>query len=420
MLRSSVHRHTICFAAICAALTITASPVFGQATTLGSIVGTVVDASNASIPNAQVTVTNSRTGISRELTSDNNGFFQALSLVPGVYSVEVSAPSFQKQVQDQLRLDVSGSVTLTFRLAVGQVTEAVRVVAEAELLKATEGVISTTIDNTKVVELPLNGRNFNNLVRLTPGATRGTNGGGPTLNAQTWSVTGSRSDNTNYTLDGTYNNGTFFKTAAIAPSIDAISEFKIQTNMSARYGAAAGANVNVSIKSGSNEYHGSFYEFLRNAKLDARDYFAARKPSFKFNQFGFTVGGPLSIPKLYDARNKTFFFFNYEGFQQRRAVTQIGTIPNEAWKSGNLGYNLNGTTPLPRIFDPATTRQTGVDAQGVPIYTRDPFPGNVIPASRIPPYVQAYLNLWFPSSLTPLPGLNTSNFHKLDEPKTGR
>ena len=127
--------------------------------------------------------------------------------------------------------------------------------AEAELLKSTEGMISTTIDNTKVVELPLNGRNFNNLVRLTPGATRGTNGAGETLNGQTWAVTGGRSDNSNYTLDGTYNNGAFFKTAAIAPSIDAISEFKIQTNMSARYGAAAGANINVSIRSGTNEYH---------------------------------------------------------------------------------------------------------------------------------------------------------------------
>jgi len=127
-----------------------------------------------------------------------------------------------------LKLDVSGTITLTFRLTVGQISESVSVHAEAELLKAAEGTISTTIDNTKVVELPLNGRNFNNLVRLTPGATRGTSGGGETLNAQVWSVTGGRSDNLNYTLDGTYNNGAFFKTAAIAPSIDAINEFKIQ------------------------------------------------------------------------------------------------------------------------------------------------------------------------------------------------
>ena len=401
---------TLRLSAALLSLAVFSSVLYGQGTTLGSISGNVVDPSGAAIPNAKVVVKNIQTGIVREVTTDNNGSFQALSLIPGLYSAEVSAPNFQRQIQDQLRLDVAGAISLTFRLAVGQVAEAVSVTAEAELLKSTEGTISTTIDNTKVVELPLNGRNFNNLVRLTPGATRGTNGGGETLNAQTWSVTGGRSDNSNYTLDGTYNNGTFFKTAAIAPSIDAISEFKIQTNMSARYGAAAGANINVSIKSGSNEYHGSFYEFLRNAELDSRSYFATRKPAFKFNQFGFTVGGPLSIPKAYDARNRTFFFFNYEGFQRRQEVTQVGTIPNAAWKSGDLSTNLDGTTPLPQIFDPAASRQTGTDAQGRPIYTRAPFPNNRIPADRIPAYVQTYMNLWYPSSLMPIPGLNTSNF----------
>jgi len=382
----------------------------GQATTLGSIVGSVFDPSNASVPGARARVTNTGTGATREVTTNDDGYFQALSLVPGTYAVEVSAPNFQRQIQERLKLEVAGSVSLTFRLSVGQVTESVRVEAEAEMLKATEGVMSTTIDNTKILELPLNGRNFNNLVRLTPGATRGTNAGGPTLNAQTWAITGSRSDNANYTLDGTYNNGTFFKTAAIAPSIDAIQEFKIQTNMSAKYGAAAGANINVSIRSGTNDYHGSVYEFLRNAKLDSRDYYAARRPDFKFNQFGFTLGGPVVIPKVFNGKNRTFFFFNYEGFRQRRAVTQIGTIPNAAWRSGDLSRNLNGTTPLPQIFDPITQRQTGVDAQGRPVYARDPFPGNVIPANRVPAYARAYMDLWFPASLQLIGNVNTSNF----------
>ncbi len=384
--------------------------VWGQATTLGSIEGNVFDSSEAAVPKAKVTVTNTGTGVVRELETNENGFFRALSLIPGAYRVEVSAPSFQKQVQENLRLEVSGAIALTFRLSVGQVTETVRVEAEGEMLQATEGVISTTIDNTKVVELPLNGRNFVNLIRLTPGATRGTTGTGNTLNGANFAVTGSRSDNTNYTLDGTSNNGTFFKTAAITPSIDAINEFKIQTNMSARFGAAAGANINISIRSGSNEFRGSAYEFHRNSALDSRDYFAARRPPFRFNQFGFTLGGPIRIPKLYDGRNRTFFFFNYEGFQQRRAVTQIGTVPNEAWKAGNLLNNLDGRTPLPQIFDPLTERQTGTDAQGRPIFTRDPFLNNQIPAARIPAYARAYLNLWFPGMLPIAPGLNNSNF----------
>lgn len=383
---------------------------FGQGTTLGSISGNVTDPSASAVPGARVTILNTQTGVPREVLTNNDGFFQALSLIPGVYSVEVTAPNFNKQIQDKLKLEVAGSLSLNFRLSVGQVTEAIRVEAEGEQLKATEGVISTTIDNSKVVELPLNGRNFNNLIRLTPGATRGTNGGGPTLNSTTFSVTGSRSDNSNYTLDGTYNNGTFFKTAAIAPSIDAISEFKIQTNMSAKFGAAAGANIAVSIRSGTNQYHVTAYEFLRNSKLDSRDYFAARRPPFKFNQFGFTLGGPLSIPKVYDGKNRTFFFFNYEAFKQRRGVTQLGTVPNAAWKSGDLSRNLDGQTALATLYDPFTERQTGVDGQGRPVYTRDAFAGNRIPLSRTPAYARAYLGLWFPDTLSLIPGVNNSNF----------
>ena len=382
----------------------------GQGTTLGQIVGTVMDPSGAAVPNAKVRATNTQTGVGRDAVTGESGTFAILSLIPGTYNVEVTSPNFQRQVQENLRLEVAGALNLSFMLTVGQVTETVNVQAEAELLQSTEGTIATTIENAKVVELPLNGRNFNNLVRLTPGATRGANGGGPTLNAQTWAVTGSRSDNANYTLDGTYNNGTFFKTAAIAPSIDAIQEFKIQTNTSARYGAAAGANINVSIKSGTNDYHGTLYEFLRNSKMDSRSYFAARRPDFKFNQFGFTLGGPIQIPKIYNGRNRTFFFFNYEGFQQRQEVVQNITIPTNAWRSGDLSRNLNGVDPLPPIFDPYTERQTGVDAQGRAIYTRDRFPNNQIPLNRMPPYVRAYIDLWFPSSLQPMFALNNANY----------
>ena len=392
------------------ALLLLALPAFGQGTTLGSISGSVFDPSSAAIPGARVTVLNTQTGVPRVVTTNSDGFFQALSLIPGIYSVDVTAPNFNRQLQDKLKLDVAGAISLTFRLSVGQVSEAIRVEAEGEQLKATEGVISTTIDNTKVVELPLNGRNFNNLIRLTPGATRGTNAVANTLNGITFAVAGSRSDQSNYTLDGTYNNGTFFKTAAIAPSIDAISEFKIQTNMSAKFGAAGGANIAVSIRSGTNEYHGSAYEFLRNSQLDARDYFAAQRPPFKFNQFGFTLGGPLSIPKLYNGKNRTFFFFNYEAFKQRRGVTQLGTVPNAAWKSGDLSRNLDGQTPLPQLFDPNTERQTGVDAQGRPVYTRETFPNNRIPLARMPAYVRAYMGLWFPDTLSLNPSVNNSNF----------
>ncbi len=389
---------------ITAALSI--SPVlYGQATTLGQIGGTVVDPSGASVPNADVKLTNMGTSVTRSAKTDENGFFTATSLVPGMYSVEVSAPSFKRQVQDNIRLDVSGSVSLTFHLTVGQIAETVNVTAEAELLQATEGVISTTIENAQVRELPLNGRNFNNLIRLSPGATRGTTGAGETLNAQTFAVTGSRSDNANYTLDGTFNNGTFFKTSAINPSIDAIQEFRVQTNMSAKYGAAAGANINVSIKSGTNDFHGTAYEFLRNSKLDSRDYFAPSRRDFKWNQFGFAIGGPVMIPKLLNGKNRTFWFFNYEGFQQRRGVTQSQTIPTTSMLNGDLSHLQDGSPASP-IFDPATTRP---DPAHPGQYLRDPFPGNIIPSNRISPYATAYANLWWPDAL-PRNGQLTSNF----------
>ncbi|MGH9632530.1 MAG: carboxypeptidase regulatory-like domain-containing protein, partial [Bryobacteraceae bacterium] len=379
------------------------SLLFGQATTLGNILGTTTDPSGATVPNAEVQVTNTDTGVARQTTTDDSGNFAVRSLTPGVYRVEVSAPSFQRQVQENIRLDVAATVNLNFHLTVGQVTETVQVEAEAPMLQTTEGTVSTVIENAQVVELPLNGRNFNNLVRLTPGASRGANSGGNTLNAQTWSVTGSRSDTNYYSLDGMFNNGTFFKTAAIAPSIDSIQEFKIQTNMSARYGAAAGANINVVTKSGTNELHGTLYEFLRNQKLDSRDYFARSRPHFRHNQFGGSAGGPIMIPGLYDGRNRSFWFFNYEGFRERRGVTQVFTVPTPAMLSGDLSRTISGA-PAPPIYDPLTTRPNPSGAG----FIRTRFPDNQIPANRIQPYAAAYAGLWFPKNL--IPGVSAGNY----------
>src|SRR3954465_10934940 len=230
------------------------SRLFGQATELGQITGKVTDPQGGVMQGATVKVINNGTGVERDVTSDNDGFFAARSLVPGLYRVEVSAPSFQTQVQDNIKLDVAAAVRLEFNLTVGQVSQRVEVAAQSALLQTEESSVNTVIGNTQVVQLPLNGRNFNSLTRLTPGAVRGTNGGGETLQGETFAVAGDRSDNTYYALDGMYNNGTFFKTAAIHPSVDAIQEFKIQTNTSAQYGAAAGANINVMIRSGTNQF----------------------------------------------------------------------------------------------------------------------------------------------------------------------
>lgn len=372
----------------------------GQATELGTILGTVTDPQGAAVPGATVKVTNMGTAVTREVKTDNQGNFAARSLVPGQYSVEVTAPSFQTQVQSNIKLDVGGSATLDFHLTVGAVSEQVQVSAQAVLLQTDESNVGTVIENARVVELPLNGRNFNQLTRLTPGAVRGTSGGGETIQGESFAVTGDRSDNAYYSLDGMYNNGTFFKTAAIHPSVDAIQEFRIQTNTNAQYGAAAGANINVMIKSGTNQFHGTMYEFLRNDKFDSRPYFSRTKTPYRQNQFGFTVGGPVLVPKLFNGRNRTFWFFNYEGNRIREANTIFLTIPTPAMIAGDLSKTLTGAAAAP-IYNPYTARL--VNGQVV----RDPFPGNIIPANLIKPYSTAYAKLWFPTNLIPN---TTSNF----------
>jgi hypothetical protein len=376
-----------------------------QATTFGAIVGRIVDPSGASVPGAGVKVTNVETNVSREAITDENGDYAVRSLMPGFYSVEVIAQGFQRHKVERIKLDVAQSLRQDFQIAVGQVTEAVEVSAVAPLLTTEEGTIGTVIENAKVVDLPLNGRDFNHLTRLVPGAVRGANGPGPTIQGETYAVTGGRSDTNYYSLDGMFNNGTFFKTAAIHPSIDAIQEFKIQTNTSARYGAAAGANINVAIKSGTNDLHGTLFEFIRNDHLDSRDYFAVSKPPYQRNNFGFTIGGPIVIPKLYSGKNRTFWFFNYEGLRERRAVTQTLTVPTPAMVAGDLSRTLTGAV-APTIFDPVSAREVGGQI------IRDPFPNNIIPASRIQPYAKAYSEFWFPTNLIPNTTANFINNNK--------
>ncbi len=370
-----------------------AAHVFGQATTFGNIAGRVSDPSGASVPGAVVKVTNTETGISREAQTDANGDYAIRSINPGTYNIEVTAPNFQRQLTSAIKLEVAQTVTQDFHLTVGQVSESVQVEAQAPLLQSDTGTVGTVIENAKVEELPLNGRNFNDLTRLVPGAVRGTNAGAETIQGETFTVTGSRSDDNYYALDGMYNNGTFFKTAAIHPSVDAIQEFKIQQNTSALYGAAAGANIDIAIKSGTNELHGTIYEFIRNDKLDARDYFSESKPPYRRNNFGFTVGAPVIIPRVYNGKNRTFWFFNYEGLRSTRGNTQLVTVPTPAMVGGDLSHTLTGALASP-IYNPYTAHEVNG------VLVRDPFPGNIVPANLIKPYSTAYANYWFPTNLT--------------------
>jgi len=358
--------------------------------TFGTILGVVNDESGAVVPKVTVTATNEKTGVGRSAITNSEGSYQIPALLPGSYRVDAEAAGFKKYQQAGVILRVNESARVDIKLQVGEVTQTVEVQAEAPLLNTSTGTVGHVIENKAVVELPLNGRDFTQLTLLIPGATPGNNGGGFfIIGGNNVSVTGNRSDSNNYTLDGVDNNENFFKFHAIKPSIDAIDEFKIQTNItSAQFGAAAGANVNLATKSGSNEIHGTGFEFLRNNVLDSRNVFADHRPQFRYNDFGGTIGGPLTIPHVTDGKDRTFWMFNYEGVRQRQESTSLGTIPTPAMLGGNLSTDVEGK-PAPIIYDPATART--VNGQTV----RDPFPGNIIPSGRIDPVGKAYLDYFY-------------------------
>ena len=290
-------------------------------TSFGTITGIIRDSSGAVLPDASITVTNEQTGLCRQATTDANGAYTVPSLPPAVYTVTAELKGFKKGVASKVNLEVQQTLRRDITLEVGEISQTVDVQAEAPLLQSESSTVGTVIANKQVVELPLNGRSFTELTYLIPGAVRQAGATFQVSGGSRVSVSGARAEDNNYTLDGVNNNETFFKAFAVQPSIDAIQEFKIQTNItSAEFGQAAGANINVVTKSGTNDIHGVLFEFLRNNVFDARDAFAPTRPTFRQNQFGGQVGGPA-------IKNKTFWFFNYEGFRNRRAATALGTIP---------------------------------------------------------------------------------------------
>jgi len=254
--------------------------------------------------------------------------------------------------------------------------------------------VGTTINNSNVLEMPLNGRAYTDLLELVPGSVN--NGGGIYQATGTnYSVSGNRSEQNDYTLDGVSNNEQFFKAYGIQPAIDSIQEFQVRTNItSAEFGEAAGANVAVATKSGTNQIHGSAYEFVRNDSLDATEFFDDRagipKTALRRNQYGFTLGGPVYIPKLYNGHDKTFWFFNYEGVKLREASTNLGTIPTTAQFGGFGSQPYADLTDQPPIYDPTTGQQITAASCGGGL--------NQICSNRFDPFNIAYAAVWYPQT----------------------
>lgn len=379
----------------------------------GTILGTVRDNSGAIVVNATVAVKNEGTDFSQSVVTNSTGTFIVTPLKIGKYSVEVESAGFKKEKRIGLELNIQQQLVVDFNLQVGNVTTEVDVTAASPILQTENGSVGQVINSQVVNDLPLNGRNYTFLARLVPGATVG-QPEGRGLNANGWfAANGTRPAQNNYLLDGIDNNTNdvdFLAGAAyvVKPPIDAIGEFKLQTSsFSAEFGRAGGAVLNATLKSGTNQFHGSAWEFLRNDKLDANDFFlnadGQQRGSFKQNQFGATTGGPI-------IKNKTFFFADYEGTRIRQSNPETGyTVPTLAERSsgytnfsdlislqsGSLTDATGKSYPLGTIFDPVTTTSIG-NGQ----YVRSPFPGNIIPANRLDPNAVALLNL-FPAPTAP-------------------
>ncbi len=304
-------------------------PGSGQTIT-ATLEGLVTDPAGAVIPDAQVTVINTETSVSFATKTSSTGRFVAPSLQPGSYAVIVEAQGFKRLERRGIVLQVDQTAQIDLTLEVGTVTERVEITAEVPLVESTTSSMGQVVENQQISTLPLNSRNPYQLALLVPGVsgrvTDQFNGGQIVVN-------GGRPGTSEILVDGIPSSPTLanpIQGFTVLPSVDSVQEFKVQTsNYSAEFGRSGGSVINMVYKSGTNEVHGSAFEFLRNSKLDANNFFANRADiplgSFKRNQFGATLGGPIYIPKLYDGRNKSFFFFAYEGLRQREAAVQTAT-----------------------------------------------------------------------------------------------
>ncbi len=359
--------------------------------------GTVLDSTGAAVGNAKIIAVNNGTNIAHETVSDGIGNYIIHLLPPGDYTITVEASGFRKLVQKGLTLQINQQAEMNFTLQVGQISDQVEVTAQAPLLESESSSLGTVVNEKLVNQLPLNGRNFIQLATLSPGV----NGVGFSATGTIMSGTrpddrrpgteifsnGNREGSNNFLYDGIDDNERLTLSIVLRPAVEAVREFKIQTNLySADVGRSSGAVVDVITKSGTNQLHGSLFEFLRNSAMDARNFFSPKGtafPSFRLNQFGGSFGGPVVLPKLYNGKDRTFFFVDYEGYRRDSQQLLLGNIPTAKMRTGDFSE----TAP---IYDPLTTR-ANPNGSG---FIRDQFAGNQIPSSRWDPIsakmIQAY------------------------------
>lgn len=398
------------------ALCFAVPPVRAQTFT-GTFLGTVVDSSGAVIAGAKISVRDIATNLERSTASNDQGFYELPLLPPGTYQLQAEMQGFKRVNRANLKLDTGQRMEIPVMLTPGEVREVVEVTAEAPLLQTTDSSVGQVIDNKKVVDLPLSNRNLLQLNNLVAGVYDFGAGVAPATTGSValgrWSANGGQTNTNEFMLDGATAILANMNAASIIPTIDAIEEFKIHTNaMSAEFGRTGGAVINATYKSGTNNLHGTVYDFWKNRVLNANTWQNNRNGQPKdFNNvhtFGYSVGGPVIVPKLYDGRNRTFFFTNYEGYRDVIPTRTLLTIPTEAERNGDFSNRRDRNGNLIQIYDPLTT--TAVPGQANR-YTRQPFPGNVIPANRIDPVAKALAAYYPKPNIQPAdPFTNTQNY----------
>lgn len=359
-------------------LLIVSTPALAQST--ATLQGSVTDPKGDVMPHAKILVHNQATGVDRTAETDTDGNYQVAALPVGMYRVEVQAQGFQTQIVNDLHVEVGQTVVQNFQLVIGGIEQQVNVVSDVPIVETATISVGTIINQRTVQEIPLNGRHFVDLGLLLPGSVAPPQNGFLTapLRGQgsfAFNTAGNREDTVNFQINGVNLNDMVQNQITFQPSINTVQEFKADNStFSAEYGRNSGAIVNIATRSGTNDFHGELFEFLRNDRLDARNFFDAQKPPFKRNQFGFALGGPIMLPHFgeggpifgYNGKNKTFFFFSYEGLRQRQGLTLVSDVLSDAQRASasnpttqkllNLIPRANATGPggSPRFVGAAT------------------------------------------------------------------
>jgi hypothetical protein len=377
-----------------------AASAFAQTFT-GSITGVVTDASGAVIPAAQIAVLNKGTNIRSAVTSDAGGNYSVPLLPRGEYRVEVTAGGFKRFVREGIELQVQQTARVDVQMVIGEVADSVLVTADVARLETESATLAKVVDNRSIVNLPLNTRNVYSLVFLTPGVT-GTVGN--SYGEMRYSVNGARARTMDTMIDGVSAahptvNG--FNGISVFPSVDAIEEFKLLgADYPAEFGRSLGSVLNVVFKSGTNRWHGSAYEFLRNSSLDANNFFDNRRGqallSFKRSQFGGVLNGPIR-------KDKTFFMVSFEALRERRADSTLASVPTALERSGDFSQTRTATGAAITIYDPSTTTASGS------AFVRTPFVGNRIPSNRFDPVAVNLIKFYPQANTAPTGQSNNQN-----------